>query len=107
MKLFNDKWPEANYQQYYPISLNEGLLPNGILPPASWGDPVPSWFDFSRCTWIAINELSINDLLVDNVPGEPPPEDTPNEESIHLWQPDLTCTPDLTKTKIQWLVVGV
>jgi len=87
--------------------MNEGLLPNGILSPAGWDHSEPSWFDYSRCTWMAINKLSINDLLLDNVPCAPPPEDTPNEGPIDPQQPDLTCTPDSTKTKAHTEGVGV
>jgi len=54
-----------------------------------------------------IDKLSLNDLLIENVPGAPPPEDTPNEEPIDPQQSDLTCTPDPTKTKAHWQVVGV
>jgi len=79
--------------------MKDGLLPKGIQPPAGFPYPEPSWFDFSRCTWMVIDKLSINDLLIDNVPGAPPPEDTPNEEPIDPQLPDLTCTPDSTKTK--------
>jgi len=78
--------------------MNEELFPHMILPPAGWDHPEPSWFDYSRCTRMAMNELSINDLLMNNVPGVPPPEDTLNEESIEPLQPDLTGTPDPTKT---------
>ena len=56
---------------------------------------------------MAIDKLSINDLLLDNVPGAPPPEDTPNVEPIDPQHPDLTCTPDLTKTKAHRHVVAV
>jgi len=56
---------------------------------------------------MAIDKLSINDLLIDNIPGAPPPEDTPNKESIDPQQPDFTCTPDLIKTKAHRQVVGV
>jgi hypothetical protein len=56
---------------------------------------------------MAIDKLSINDLLIDNVPGAPPPEDTPNEEPIDPQQPDLTCTPNPTKTTAHRQVVGV
>jgi hypothetical protein len=56
---------------------------------------------------MAVDKLPINDLLLDNVPGAPPPEDTPNEEPIHPQQADLTCTPDPTKTKVYRQVVGV
>jgi len=87
--------------------MNEGLLPDGILPPASFPLPKPWWLDYSRCTWMAIDKLSINDLLIDNILGAPPPEDTPNEEPIDPQQPDLTCTPDPTKTKAHRQVVGV
>ena len=56
---------------------------------------------------MAIDKLPINDRLIDNVPGAPPPEDTPNKEPIDPQQPDLTCTPDPTKTKAHRQVVGV
>jgi len=39
---------------------------------------------------MAINKLPINDRLIDNVPGAPPPEDTPNDEPIDPQQSDLT-----------------
>ena len=56
---------------------------------------------------MAIDKLQINDLLLDNLQGSPPPEDTPNEELIDPQQPDLTCTSDPTKTKAHRQVVGV
>jgi len=56
---------------------------------------------------MAIDKLSINDLLIDNIPGTPPPDDTPNEEPIDPQQPDLTCTPDPTKTMAHRQVVRV
>jgi len=31
------------------------------------------------------------------VPGAPPPEDTPDEETVECQKPDLACTPDATK----------
>jgi len=56
---------------------------------------------------MSINKLSVDDLLIDNVPGAPRPKDTPNEEPKDPQQPDLTCTPDPTKTKAQRQIVGV
>jgi len=56
---------------------------------------------------MAIEKLSINDLLIDTVPGAPPPEATPNEKPRDPQQPDLTCTPDPTKAKAHRQVVGV
>jgi hypothetical protein len=56
---------------------------------------------------MAIDKLSINDLLIHNVPDAPPPEDTPNEEPIDAQQPDLAYTPDPTKTKAQRQLDGV
>jgi hypothetical protein len=44
---------------------------------------------------------------MDNVPGAPPPEDTPDEESIDPYKLDLTCTPDPTKTRAYRQIVGV
>jgi hypothetical protein len=56
---------------------------------------------------MAIDKLSINDLLIDNIPSAPPPEDTPNDEPLDPQQPDLTCTQDPTNTKADRQVVGV
>jgi hypothetical protein len=56
---------------------------------------------------MGIHKLSINDLLLDNIPGALPPEDTSNKEPIDPQQPHLTRTPDPTKSKAHWLVVGV
>jgi hypothetical protein len=56
---------------------------------------------------MAIDQLSINNLLLDNIPGAPPPEDTSNEEPIDPQQPNLTSTPDPTKRKAHRQVVGV
>jgi len=56
---------------------------------------------------MAIDKLPINNRLIDNGPGAPPPEDTPNKEPIDPQQPDLTCTPDPTKTKAHRQVVGL
>jgi len=74
-RLCNENRLEAHYQQYRPMSINEGLLPNGILPPASRVHPESSWIDYSRCTWMAIDKMSINALLIDNIRVAPPPED--------------------------------
>ena len=56
---------------------------------------------------MAMDMLPIDDLLINNIPGAPPPEDTPNNEPLDHPQPDFTCTPDLTKTKAHRQVVGV
>jgi hypothetical protein len=56
---------------------------------------------------MAIDMLSINDLLSDNVPVAPPPDDTPNEDTIDPQSPDLSYTPDPTKTNVHRQVVGV
>ena len=56
---------------------------------------------------MAINTPSMNDLLIQNVPGAPPSEDSTNEAPIDPQQPDFTCTPDPTKTKPHRQVVGV
>jgi hypothetical protein len=56
---------------------------------------------------MAINKLRINDRLIDNIPGALPPEDTLDEEPIDPQKPDLTCTPDPTKTMAHRQVVGV
>jgi len=87
--------------------MNEEVLPNGILPSAGFTHPEPSWFDYGRCTLMAIDKPSSDDLLIDHVRGTPPPDDTPNKEPIDPQQPDLTCTPDPTKTKAHRQVVGV
>jgi len=56
---------------------------------------------------LAIDKLAIEDLLIDNIPGVPTPEDTFNDESIDPHQPDLTCTPDPTNTMAHRQVVAV
>jgi hypothetical protein len=57
---------------------------------------------------MAIDELSqLNHLPIDNVPGAPPPEDTPDEEPIDPQKPDLPCTPDPTMMRAHRQVVGV
>jgi len=50
---------------------------------------------------------STNDLATETVPGVPPPEDTPAEETIDPQKPDLTCTADKTKMKDYGQVVGM
>jgi hypothetical protein len=55
----------------------------------------------------AIDNLGIKDQLLQNLLGAPPPDDTPNEEPIDHQKPDLTCTPDPTKTKAHRQGVGV
>jgi hypothetical protein len=95
MILFDENWLEAHYQQYHPISMNEGLMPDRILAPAGWDRPESLWFDFSRGTWMALDEFcELIHLPIDNVPGAPPPEDTPHKEPMDPLKPDLTCTPD-------------
>jgi hypothetical protein len=55
---------------------------------------------------MAIDKLSINDLLKGNVPGAPPPEATLMEGPIDPQQPNLTCTPDPPKAKAHRQIVG-
>jgi len=105
--LFSKKWLEAHNQHDRAISMNEGLLPNGYLPPAGFPHPEASWLNYSRCTSIAIEKLPVNDLLLDNVVGAPPPEVTPKEEYIDSQQPDLTCSTYPIQTKAHTQVVGV
>jgi hypothetical protein len=55
---------------------------------------------------MVIDELDyLNHLPIDNVPGAPPPEDTPDDETIDPQKPDLTCTPDVTLMKTHRQVV--
>jgi hypothetical protein len=57
---------------------------------------------------MAIDELSqLIHLPIDNVPGAPRPDDTPDEEPINPQKPNLTCTTDATKTRAHRQVVGV
>jgi len=48
---------EVQYQQYCPITMNKGVLDDGISPPACWNQPKPPSFDFWSCTWMAIDKL--------------------------------------------------
>ena len=41
------------------------------------------------------------------MPGAPPPEDTPHKEKIDPQKPDLTFTPEPTKTNAHRQAVGV
>jgi len=57
---------------------------------------------------MAIDELSqLIHLTIDNAPGAPPLENTPDEETIDPQKPDPTRTPDPTKTRARRQVVGV
>jgi len=57
---------------------------------------------------MAIDEFSqLIHLPIDNVPGAPPPKDTPDEETIDPQNPHLTCTFDHTMTTVHRQVVGV
>jgi len=87
--------------------MNGGLLLNGILPPAVWDHPELSWFDYSRCTWMASNKLSNNNRLTVNVLCAPPPAGSTNEEPRDSQQPEHTCTPHPPKIKVLGQVVGV
>lgn len=42
---------------------------------------------------------STNDLLLNNVPGVPPREDKPDEETVNPQTPGLSGTSDLTKMR--------
>jgi hypothetical protein len=56
---------------------------------------------------MAVDKLSNNDLLIDSVPDAPPRQGTHNKQPIDPQQPDLTSTPDPTKTTAHRQVVGV
>jgi len=58
----------------------------------------PEWPSMSKSTY---------NLPIGNVPGAPPPEDTPDEETIDPHKPDLTSTPDPTMTRAHRQVIGV
>jgi hypothetical protein len=57
---------------------------------------------------MAIDELSqLIHLPIDNVPGAPPPEDTPDEQPKDPQKPDQRCTLDPMKMRAYRQVVGV
>ena len=57
---------------------------------------------------MVIDELTqLIHLHINNVPGAPPPEDTPDEETMDPQRPGLTYIPDPTKTRAHRQVVGV
>jgi len=56
---------------------------------------------------MAIDRLSSTNLPIVNVPGVWPPEDTPSEQPTDPQNPNLTCTPDPTKTKTHREVIGL
>jgi len=39
INLFHEHRLDAHFEQYHPISMNEALLPNGILLPSSENHP--------------------------------------------------------------------
>ena len=57
ISCFNKNWLDTHYIQCNPISLDETPLAEWILWPAAWNQPELSWFNFSSCTSMAINEL--------------------------------------------------
>jgi hypothetical protein len=103
--------PEPTESSQLTMSLNinyyTGLLPNRIGLPASCDHHEQSWLQYSRCIWTAINKLSSNNRLIQNILGAPPAEDPPNEESNYPELSSLTFTPDPTMTKAHRQVVGV
>jgi hypothetical protein len=106
--LFDENRLESHSEPYHPLSIIKGLIPDGIEQPAGWVWPEPSWLDFSHCTRMAINMLSqLIHLPIDNVSGTPPPEYTPDTETTDPQMPNLTCTPDSTKTRAHRQVGGV
>jgi hypothetical protein len=42
--LFDKNRLDNQNQQYHPIPINIGLLPNRILLPTTWDHPEPEWF---------------------------------------------------------------
>lgn len=105
-KVFDENQLKARCQQNHPISTNNGLLPNWLLPPADWDPPDPSCFNFSRCSRMAIDKPAATDLPMVDVPGAPPPEDTPCKKPTDTPNPDLTCTPHPTKIMTDGEVIG-
>jgi hypothetical protein len=56
---------------------------------------------------MVMDKVSINDLLMDIIPGQPPPDVTPHKDPLDPQQPYLTSTTDQTKTKAHRQVVGM
>lgn len=100
MTLLDENRLEDHYHHYHPISINEERLLDRILHPACWDCLEPSWFDYSRCTLMAITKLTVNNLPMDNVPGAPPPEDTSAKDPIDPEQRAFTCTSDPTRRNV-------
>jgi hypothetical protein len=81
--LFDENRWKPHYPKYHPISKKEWLLSDGISRRVGWDRHEPIWFEFSLCSWKAIDELCEQiHLPLDNVPGVPPQEDTADEERI-------------------------
>jgi len=106
-KLFNHIRLKTCYQQYHPISMTEGGLPDGMYHLQDGIDPSHHGSTSVSAPESPLIRKSTNNLPIDNVPRVPPPEDTPKEETIGHQKPDLTCTPDSTKMKAHRQVVGV
>lgn len=56
---------------------------------------------------MAIRKLLTNNLLIDNVPNTPSPEDTADNEPVDLQNSDLTCNHGPTRTMAHQEAVGV
>ena len=82
------------WQGFY--HLQYGIDPSDYGSVTSVG--APEWPLMSKST---------NNLPMDNVHGAPPPEVTPDDETVDPQKPDLTCTPHPTKTRAHWQAVGV
>jgi len=87
--------------------MNEELLPKFILTPAAYNHLEQSWYDHRRSIWKANEELSIGDLLTDNVPSAPPSADIPDKDTLDHEQSDLIWTSGTTKTMDYSDIVGV
>jgi len=81
-----------------------------------WWDVTTCRMGSTRAMMVRLESVHLNghrrasqpiNLHIDNVPGAPPPEEIPDEETIDHQKPVLTCTPDLTKTRAHEQVVGV
>jgi len=104
---FDENWQEAYYQQYHPKLRNKEQFPSLIFHQQAGNDsrhPVST--SVVATEWSSMTYWT-DDFTLDRVPGEPPSEDAPDQETMDQQKPDPWCILDTTKTKACSMVVAV
>jgi len=106
-KLFNLNLLKAHYQQSHPISMKEGLLPDGTRFPEGWNRLKQLWFDCSLFTYMAIDEVVNNWSNHRQCTHSTTTCRDSQRRNNRPLKPDMTCPPDTNKPNVHKQVVGV